>query len=214
VKANGGGGFEAVHFGHLDVHEDEIEVLQGEKFHGFFSGLGNRDGVTVFFEEADGQELIDSVVFGEKDFKGRELLAGRARSNKHGDGSAMLPGAHDGLDGVEEIGAANRLGETGAHAQFPAASNVATKPTGGEHDDGGRREIGIGAEAFDESEAVHLWHVSVKKNKRERRGRITGAEKTEGLWSAVSESGFQAPGEESLFEDAAIGGVVVDDEDG
>jgi len=72
--ANEARGLVAVHVGHLDVHEDEVEVaglpgLDGEKSVG-----GDGDGEAAFFQEADGEGLIDAIVFGKED-SGGELFA-------------------------------------------------------------------------------------------------------------------------------------------
>lgn len=52
------------HYGHLDVHENDIKLLLLDLFHGFKTVADNGHHVVVLFEDLDGEPLVDTVVFG------------------------------------------------------------------------------------------------------------------------------------------------------
>ena len=60
------GGFEAVHFGHLDVHENQIEGPPAEQIDGFPAVSGHEDRVASPLEETARQLLVDRIVFCEE----------------------------------------------------------------------------------------------------------------------------------------------------
>jgi hypothetical protein len=60
-------GFEAVHFGHLDIHEYEVVAILLELFEDFFSIGGHAWIITHFIEDDEGQLLVDGVVLGQED---------------------------------------------------------------------------------------------------------------------------------------------------
>ena len=61
--ADGRNGFEAVHHGHLEIHENEVHRLPLERFERFAAVFSEHDSVTVFFNELSGERAVDSVVF-------------------------------------------------------------------------------------------------------------------------------------------------------
>ena len=67
VRADQAGSFEAVHFGHLDIHEYEVVAVLFELFEDFFTIGGHAWVVTHFIEDDEGQLLVDRVVFGQED---------------------------------------------------------------------------------------------------------------------------------------------------
>src|SRR6267142_60367 len=66
-SANGTGGIETAEDGHLDIHQDQIESLRAHDVHGYLAVEGEGHGVAHFFEHANAQFLVHSVVFYEKD---------------------------------------------------------------------------------------------------------------------------------------------------
>ena len=60
------GCFQAVHFGHLYVHQDEIEGLRAEGCQRLQAVTCDHDGMAGFFEHALGDSLVDYVVLGEQ----------------------------------------------------------------------------------------------------------------------------------------------------
>lgn len=68
--AEDAGGGEAVHFGHLDIHQHEVKVALTEGIKGEFAVRDDFDGVALFFEDAEGEFLVDGVILGEEDAEG------------------------------------------------------------------------------------------------------------------------------------------------
>ena len=61
------GGLQAVHFGHLDVHKDEVEGFFLELFQYFFSIFCDSCRVAHFVKDENGQLPVDGVVFCQQD---------------------------------------------------------------------------------------------------------------------------------------------------
>ena len=61
--ANFGGGFEAVHLRHLNVHQDEVELRTLHSRNRLFAINSNGDRKAAFLEQALRQGAIDGVVF-------------------------------------------------------------------------------------------------------------------------------------------------------
>ena len=64
------GGFDAAHFRHLDVEEDEVVGLAEDGFEGFEAVAGDVGAVAHAAEESEDDFLVHVVVFGEKDAEG------------------------------------------------------------------------------------------------------------------------------------------------
>ena len=66
------GGGEAVHFGHLDIHENEVKgaILDGVESE--FAIGDDFDGMALFFEHAKGEFLVHGVILGEEDAQRRD----------------------------------------------------------------------------------------------------------------------------------------------
>jgi hypothetical protein len=79
LAADGAGGIDAAHDGHLQIHEDDVERHLGDHFDGFLAVVGDLDlGVTETLEEHAGDLLIQRLVFDEEDAGG--MLDGEAIS--------------------------------------------------------------------------------------------------------------------------------------
>ena len=74
--ADGHGRFEAIHFRHLYVHQDQVEGLREEGVVSFFAVVGDDHLMAAFLQQPDGQLLIDGAVFGQQDPQARRC-AGR-----------------------------------------------------------------------------------------------------------------------------------------
>jgi hypothetical protein len=66
---NSGSGFEPIHFGHLYVHEDQVEAFLGRQLDRNFAIGRDGDFVSMLFEHAHREHLIDGVIFGQEDSK-------------------------------------------------------------------------------------------------------------------------------------------------
>ena len=64
--ADGARRLEAAHFGHLHVHQHDVERLRGQRGERFPAVVGNRDPMTAAFEQRRRQPLIDSIVLGQQ----------------------------------------------------------------------------------------------------------------------------------------------------
>ncbi len=69
LLSNGRGGFEAIHFRHLDVHQNSVERAPFEELERPFAIFRHYHAVSLFFQYADGYQLICSVVLRQKDIE-------------------------------------------------------------------------------------------------------------------------------------------------
>ena len=65
--ADGSGGFEPVHLGHLDIHHNQIELLGGKCGHGFLAAPRSRYRESPLPQQVACQQLIRRVVLDQKD---------------------------------------------------------------------------------------------------------------------------------------------------
>ncbi len=96
------GGFEAIHFGHLNIHKNEVEGLLLQVVEDFFTVLGDSAGVAHFIEDHNGELSIDRVVFCEED--PQRVFLRQARQRLCGGWGSFL-GGRFGEDGEIETGA-------------------------------------------------------------------------------------------------------------
>ena len=61
------GGFEAVHLGHLDVHQDDVVRQLADRFDRFEPVRGDVGAVAQRLEHEHGDLLVDGVVLGQQD---------------------------------------------------------------------------------------------------------------------------------------------------
>jgi hypothetical protein len=64
---NGSGGLKAIHVGHLDVHEHEIDLLPLQNRNGLAPIAGHQDRVATLLQHAQGESLVHDVVLGQQD---------------------------------------------------------------------------------------------------------------------------------------------------
>ncbi|OQB78869.1 MAG: hypothetical protein BWX86_03013 [Verrucomicrobia bacterium ADurb.Bin122] len=75
--ADGAGGFEPVHFGHLHVHKNKIVVVLAERGDGFEAATDEGGLVAVILEETQGDLLVHDIVLGHEDARGGAERGGR-----------------------------------------------------------------------------------------------------------------------------------------
>src|SRR5262245_7322526 len=100
----------------------------------------------------------------------------------------------------------DEVGRTRTHG----ANGGIDRAVGGLDDDG--RRAGLGGEPPQHLGAVHAGHDEVEQNQRDAAA-IGPVEDLQGLLAAVGSSGAVAEAPDRLFEDAALGWIVVDDQD-
>jgi hypothetical protein len=129
--ADGGCGGDSVHFGHLDVHEYEIELSMVKRFEGVPARFGHRHAAKLFFEQVDGDLLVYGVVFSEQDSgSGRTAVAryrvSRGRIENRTDGRSI----HRQRDGERECAALARFAryfELASHQIYQLGRNRKAK---------------------------------------------------------------------------------------
>ena len=137
-----GGSFEAAHDGHLDVHEDNVVVAFFDGFEGLEAVVGDRDTVVIFFEDLDGETLIDFIIFGKEDVEGFGVVG-------NGGCSAAFEGGDHAIAKVDE-GAGG--GHVGGHAEVEGGLHT-------DGDDGGEEDNRDVFELFDVAEADGVVHA-------------------------------------------------------
>jgi hypothetical protein len=90
--ANLAGDIDAGEAGHLDIHEDEVDWLQGylEQGEALFAVFGEEDAAAGAIEHFAGDEAIDGVVFDEEDVASVEAGYGGGRVGGGGEGFELV----------------------------------------------------------------------------------------------------------------------------
>jgi len=71
--SNAACGFDAIHFRHLHIHEDEVEGFGGKAPDGFRAIGGDGHNAALAFEHAAREQLIDDTVFGDEDTQAADM---------------------------------------------------------------------------------------------------------------------------------------------
>ena len=199
------GGFKAVHFRHLDIHEDDVERLAFDGLKAFDAVLGDIGLVAEFLKETRRDLLVDDVVIAEQHVERQ----GKGEDGFGLEGHVFAGGRFGAGDGADEgIFQEQRFDgfsqATGKDGSFRAHAH------GSEQDEGEERGAGQLADFAREHDAIHAGHLHVED------GEIEGfalAHPFEGLGSAAGGAGDHAPLAGLQGEDAAVGGVIVHDEE-
>ena len=69
TQADGRGCFDAVHFGHLHVHENHVVLAIAEELHRFGSIRGRTHTMPAGFENSHQQAPVHGVIFRDEDRK-------------------------------------------------------------------------------------------------------------------------------------------------
>jgi len=213
--ADAAGGFEAVHFGHVAIHEDDVEGGLLEGFEGF-EAVGDAVGfVPEFLEEKGGDALVDGVVFDDEDavgvgVGGRWSGGGGCGVVRCAWGGGVVEGADEG--GVEVV-LADGFDEYAAETEVLDVVVGEGVVEGREEDEGGASGRGVVAEGADEVEAVDAGELLVDEGEVEGLGcEGVGADGGDGFGGVGGEGGGEAPGPGVVLEEACVGGGVYDDE--
>ena len=132
AQPNRGGGLEAAHLGHLDVHENGIELLVGRRRDGRGSVLDDGHGVALSFQHGGRDALVDGVVFGHQHTEpaarrhARDPRAGLARRTRRRIAECRR-------DCRKQRRARHRLDETLRQSQLPASRLITGAIVGGHH---------------------------------------------------------------------------------
>ncbi len=118
---------EAVHFGHLHVHEHQVEHIRFERFDGLAAVVGDGHAVASFFEQAGGEPLVHNVVLGDQnvqDFRGVALVLERIPGDERNRARLHLRAKHA-SDGLAQFRLPNGLEQVGGNTQRFASLRVA-----------------------------------------------------------------------------------------
>lgn len=213
------GGFEAVDFGELTIHEDEIERDDFEGAEDFGSGGDGLGLVAEFFEDGESDTLIDGVVFGDED----EGLAGARGQGDGGsgtlDGAAVEPepgfvlriGSQEAGDGVDEQSLADGFGEEGADTAGAEEGGVGMGSARGDEQEAESGEGGILAHGEGEVVAVDRDRAGIEDGEIEGLGGGGGfLERAECLVGVGGGGGLDAERGGSGLEHAPAGLAVVE----
>ena len=178
---------EAVHHGHPQIEHDERGAMVRDAFECFETvGGGAHLPVAVFEHPAQHRARVRFVLDDEDVAGGRKL---------------MIFFQH-----AEEPVAVNRLLQIIRDAKREA--EILIRPHA-QHDDGNRREFGIGLEQRQHDPAVHLGHDDVERDD----ARAQFLRETEAIGAVQRELEIVALGAERFREQPVHAGVVVNDED-
>ena len=129
-------------------------------------------------------------------------------------GRRRRPSAERAFDRGEQIGRVDRLGQIGRDAELGAARLIAVFARRGQHHHRGAGERGVGGDGLGDGETVHARHVRVEQDEVERPVVRTAAViASTAARPLLDQRRRHPPAGDLLGQDAAVDGVVVDDQD-
>ena len=175
---DGGQRREAIHVGHLEVHQHEIEVLAFERLQRGPPGPGHHDRMSLALHQPDGQPLVHDVVLRQQDAETMSTLPEHVTG--HEVRRLARPGQSAGgrQDRLEQLSLRDRRAEVSGDADRAAPGGVPGPAGGREHDQGRPGVGGLGLDPLAEREAVDLRNLRVGQHQRE--GGAAGARALDG----------------------------------
>ena len=125
------GRFQAVHFRHFDVHQDDVKPpFACEDLERLAAVSREANLVPYAFENAQCVGLIDGIVFGKQDAEVAARLGERMSRNQFGLTGCLTRGltSQGGLNCLQQLGLPDGLGQIGPNAKLAAAGGVAPHP--------------------------------------------------------------------------------------
>jgi hypothetical protein len=151
AAADFGGGFIAVHFGHLAIHEDDVVGLVEEGGEGFAAAGGGIGLAAEIAEEGGEDAAVDGVVIDDEDVE----------RGKRGGGTGESGGGAEGL--IEGAGGDGER-ENGVEAELFGVVEAAEVANGAEQDGGGEAGGGPGRRSGTEGGAIdHADDVQIER---------------------------------------------------
>ena len=199
-------GGEAVHLGHLHVHQHDVVELARQRLEHLEAVGGDVGAVAHALEHAQRDLLVHGVVLGEQDAqRNARRQLGVDRRGRRPRGPRRGGAAHHAGQRLEELGRLHRLGQAGGEevARIGAAEGAE------QHE--GHAGGAPTAQRPRQRDAVHLRHVEIEQGEIEVRAGVDPGQRF-GRRGGGARS--HAPGLGLQREDAAVGGMVVDDQDG
>ncbi|MFM1944605.1 MAG: hypothetical protein RI897_3587 [Verrucomicrobiota bacterium] len=212
-RADFGSGLVAVHFGHLEVHEDEVEGgwIGLEGFDRFEAVIGDRDRGAGALKEFAGDLLVDFVIFREEDTGALEEVGVFIWL---GGFSVVAVGLAEDIDeAIDQHGLGDGLHEEAIDVKGFGFGADFFASEGGDHDDGGDVfEVGVVFDLAGGLETVDFGHAPIHEDHLVRFRGIPFVECGEGFAGGGDGVDFGGDAAQGAEEDFAGGGVVVDDE--
>ncbi len=207
-------GREPVEHRHLHVHQDQVVVVPGDRFHGRLSVAHDVHGVAALSQHRRGHFLVDRIVLGEQYAEMAACLLDGVTGDHRAAAVGRQCGAQHGGDAHDQLGARDRLGEVGLDAEVAAALRVAFLAHRREHQQARAAVPAVAAHGLGELEAVPVGHLAVDDREVVGRARELGAVQR-------AEAGVRgrrlvdrgARARQHLADDAPVGRVVVDHQD-
>ena len=114
-----GGRLVAIHFRHLNIHQDNIERVALQHLHGFHSVIGNGKSVSPLTQDLRYQLLVDGMVLGDQHLQAPRRCRRHRLSacSVHYGGAGVIHYIDCRHDGVKQLGLLDRLPEETCDAQ-------------------------------------------------------------------------------------------------
>ena len=212
--ADGASGLEAAHDRHLNVHDDDVEAVVRRRLDGpdrrppVFNGAHL---VPALLQQRDHQLAVDRVVFGNQDLQALCRRAAWPVCRQFG--LSANGRGEDVRQRVEQIRVFDRFGQARLDADLPAALRMFGLSERSEHDDRRAGQVLIPLDFRREVEAIHFGHLTVGDDDVEACMWLPRlAQLRQGGARVVNGRRLHVPAREHGFEDAAVGRVVVDDQ--
>ena len=127
------GSFNAVHLGHLHIHQHDVKMCLTERIQCLQPVSGHRYLVPALLQQTRGKFLIDIVVLGQKNVQLSRPFASMLQCPLGNQG--FLPVLSDraqyALNRFTQLRAPNRLKQIGRHSKLLASSRIVAMPSGG-----------------------------------------------------------------------------------
>ena len=170
APADFGGSLVSVQLRQLAIHENDII---GDQFHGLqdLAAIGDGDGaIAEFFQEADGDLLVDGVVFGHQDVQQGESVAHRCPGGGSSGLLALLPkarltrnrrGQHAG-QAIDELGVLDGFDQEGADTSGTKQGGVTAGPEGGHQEKARFGEERVRLDRAGQAQSIHFRHLHIQ----------------------------------------------------
>ncbi len=175
VGADRGRRFEAVHFRHMAIHEDQVVIAVPCRFDGFASVVHDFVAVPHSLEHAGDDFLVHGVVFGDEDAVAGAILGGDGQERVSASDHRDVGHAHCVAQGPVERGPFQGFCGAACEAALGEGGGVRSLCDGcHEHETRGRGRR-IGPDAPGEFDAVYARHAQVDQGDVEGDAFVGGA---------------------------------------
>ena len=220
--ADGSGGGQAIHFGHLDVHQHQVVVVgRGRLYfcHGIMAVDGGLDLYAGFFQKGQGHGAVELYVIDQQhpgtgdgaeiEAAGRGRWGGAGRAGRAGRAGC---GAEQGLAHCRmQGGGADRFGQNMLQAHLRRLGAEFFVAAGGDHQDAGQASAAVGRlDMAGHFNAIHAGHQPIEQHQVVGgAGRIGLLQALQAGWAAVHHIGLDAKLHQRGVQNFTGTGVVI-----